>query len=93
MLCTNLELFNRKLTTLERTSDMIKGMSEAVEFNEWDSMYAVRKSLKLNVIESHVSIILFLQILMFVIYLKILSTLSNTLEHFRPSIFKDRRRL
>ena len=78
MLCTNLELYNRKLTTLERTRDIIKGMSEVVEFYEWDSMYVARKALKLNVIKLHISIILFWQILNFVIYLKIL---SNIIKH------------
>ena len=52
-------------------------MSGAEEFNEWDGMYMVRKALKLDVSEPHVSIILFTD-LIFVIYLKIL---LNIIKH------------
>ena len=57
MICTNLELYNRKLTTLQNTREMIENISNSDEFNEWDGMYTARKMLDLNIIEPHVSII------------------------------------
>ena len=48
MLLTNLELYNRKLLTLERTRDVIEGMTGAEDFNKWDGMYMARKVLKLE---------------------------------------------
>ena len=57
MICTNLELYNRKLTTLQNTQEMIENISNSDEFNEWDGMYTARKMLDLNIIEPHVSII------------------------------------
>ena len=55
MICTNLELYNRKLATLQNTREI--NISNSDEFNEWDGMYTARKMLDLNIIEPHVSII------------------------------------
>ena len=57
MFCTNLELYNRKLSTLQSTRDMIEDISKPAEFNKWDCMYTIRKALKLDIIELQVSII------------------------------------
>ena len=57
MICPNLELYNRKLSTLQSTREMIENISNPDEFNEWDEMYAARKMLKLDILEPHVSII------------------------------------
>ena len=57
LLMMNLELYNQKLKTLEKTRDLIEQMTPADEFNEWDGMYTARKMLDLNIIEPHVSII------------------------------------
>ena len=57
MICTNLELYIQKLTTLQNTREMIENISNSDEFNEWDGMYKARKMLDLNIIEPHVSII------------------------------------
>ena len=57
MICTNLELYNRKLATLQNTREMIENISNSDESNEWDGMYTARKMLDLNIIEPHVSII------------------------------------
>ena len=57
MICTNLELYNQKLTTLQNTREMIENISNSDEFNEWDGMYTARKMLDLNIIEPHVGII------------------------------------
>ena len=57
MLCTNLELYSRKLSTLQSTRGMIEDISKPDEFNEWDGMYMIRKALKLDIIKPQVSII------------------------------------
>ena len=57
MICTNLELYNQKLATLQNTREMIENISNSDEFNEWDGMSTARKMLDLNIIEPHVSII------------------------------------
>ena len=51
MICTNLELYNQKLATLQNTREMIENISNSDEFNEWDGMYTARKMLDLNIIE------------------------------------------
>ena len=57
MICTNLELYNQKLATLQNTREMIENISNSDEFNEWDGIYTARKMLHLNIIEPHASII------------------------------------
>ena len=57
LLMTNLELYNRKLKTLEKTKDLIEQMTPADEFNEWDCLYIAQKELKLDVVDQGVSII------------------------------------
>ena len=57
MICTNLELYNQKLSTLQSTREMIENISNPDEFNEWHEMYTARKMLKLDILEPHVSII------------------------------------
>ena len=54
---TNLELYNRKLETLEQTRDLIEQMTPVDEFNEWDALYTAQKELKLDVVDQRVSII------------------------------------
>ena len=41
MICTNLELYNQKLATLQNTREMIENISNSDEFNEWDGIYVV----------------------------------------------------
>ena len=59
----NLELYNQKLKTLEKTRNLIEQMTPADEFNEWDCFYIAQKELKLDVVDQGVSIILFYLIL------------------------------
>ena len=58
---TNLELYNQKLKTLEKTRDLIEQMTPADEFNEWDCLHIAQKELKLDVVDQGVGIIHFLK--------------------------------
>ena len=59
MLRTNLELYNRKLKTLQQTRDLLEQITPSNEFNDWDLQYVARKELTLSVEDVQVSIILF----------------------------------
>ena len=59
LLMTNLELYNQKLKTLEKTRDLIEQVTPVDEFNEWDCLYVTHKELKLDVVDQRVSIIHF----------------------------------
>ena len=59
MLLTNIELYKRKLGSLEMTRELTEGMCGPDEFNEWDEKYIARKHLKLDIVEGLVSILLF----------------------------------
>ena len=59
MLRMNLELYNRKLKTLQQTRDLLEQITPSNEFNDWDLQYVVWKELTLSVEDAQVSIILF----------------------------------
>ena len=59
MLRTNLELYNRKLKTLQQTRDLLEQITPSNEFNDWDLQYVAQKELTLSVEDVQVSIILF----------------------------------
>ena len=57
MLRTNLELYNRKLKTLQQTRDLLEQITPSNEFNDWDLQYVAQKELTLSVEDAQVSII------------------------------------
>ena len=59
MLRMNLELYNRKLKTLQQTRDLLEQITPSNEFNDWDLQYVAQKELTLSVEDEQVSIILF----------------------------------
>ena len=59
MLRMNLELYNRKLKTLQQTRDLLEQITPSNEFNDWDLQYVAWKELTLSVEDAQVSIILF----------------------------------
>ena len=59
MLRMNLELYNRKLKTLQQTRDLLEQITPRDEFNDWDLQYVAWKELTLSVADVQVSIILF----------------------------------
>ena len=59
MLRMNLELYNRKLKTLQQTRDLLEQITPSNEFNDWDLQYVAWKELTLSVEDTQVSIILF----------------------------------
>ena len=59
MLRTNLEIYNRKLKTLQQTRDLLEQITPSNEFNDWDLQYVAQKELTLSVEDVQVSIILF----------------------------------
>ena len=55
----NLELYTRKLKTLQQTRDLLEQITPSDEFNGWDLQYVAQKELTLSVEDPQVSIILF----------------------------------
>ena len=55
----NLELYNRKLKTLQQTRDLLEQVTPSDEFNDWDLQYVSQKELTLSAEDPQVSIILF----------------------------------
>ena len=51
MLLTNIELYNRKLSSLEMTRDLIEGMTRLDGFNDWDGKYEVRMHMRLDTVQ------------------------------------------
>ena len=77
----NLELYNQKLKTLQQTRDLLEQITPSNKFNDWDLQYVARKELTLSVEDVQVSIISIIS--------EYYQTLSNTLKHFRTSIFRN----
>ena len=56
----NIELYNRKLSSLDLTRHLIEGMTGSDEFSEWDSKFKARVPMKLDTLkERPVSIFFF----------------------------------
>ena len=59
MLRMNLELYNRKLKTLQQIRDLLEQITPSDEFNGWDLQCVAWKELTLTAEDPQVSIILF----------------------------------
>ena len=51
MILVNIELYNRKLSSLEMTRHLIEGMTGPDEFNNWDEKYEARVAMKLDTVQ------------------------------------------
>ena len=51
MLLMNIELYNRKLSSLEMTRDLIEGMTGPDELNNWDGKYEARMHMRLDTVQ------------------------------------------
>ena len=81
IICANIELYNRKITTLNMTRDIIQDFTGPDEFNEWDIKFQARILLMIDTVQMLVSIFssFSLKILLFIFNSR---TLSDILEHF-----------
>ena len=51
MIIDHVELYNRKLGSLSNTREILEGMMNIDEFNEWDKQYMARKKLKVDIVD------------------------------------------
>ena len=56
IICANIELYNKKITTLNMTRDIIQDFMGADEFIEWDMKFQARIPLKIDTVQIMVSI-------------------------------------
>ena len=56
IICANIELYNKTITTLNMTRDIIQDFMEADEFIEWDMKFQARIPLKIDTVQIPVSI-------------------------------------
>ena len=52
MIMANVQLYNRKLSSLSKTRVLIEGIMNTDEFNDWDKQYLVRKWLKVDIVDA-----------------------------------------
>ena len=64
MLLMNIELYNRKLSSLEMTRDLIEGMTGPDEFYDCDGKYEGRMHMRLDTVQQLVSIYIYFKILL-----------------------------
>ena len=84
MIMDHVELYNRKMDSLNDTREILEGMMNMDAFNEWDNQYVARKKLKVRSVDD-TDVSIFYIIYLIFISLKIFQTLSNflnTFEHF-----------
>ena len=55
-ICANIELYNRKITTLNMTKDIIRDFTGPDEFIEWDMKFQARIPLTIDTVKIPVSI-------------------------------------
>ena len=56
VICANIELYNKKITTLNMTRDIIQDFTGVDEFIEWDMKFKARILLKIDTVQITVSI-------------------------------------
>ena len=56
VICANIELYNKKITTLNMTRDIIQDFTGADEFIKWDMKFQARTLLKIDTVQIMVSI-------------------------------------
>ena len=67
-ICANIELYNRKITTLNMTRDIIQDFIVPDEFIEWDMKFQARVLLTIDTVQIPVSIFSPFSFLNFVIF-------------------------
>ena len=67
-ICANIELYNRKITTLNMTRDIIQDFTGPNEFIEWDMKFQARIPLTIDTVQILVSISSLFSFLNFVIF-------------------------
>ena len=84
-ICANIELYNKKITTLNITRDIIQKFTGVDEFIEWDMKFQARIPLKIDTVQIPVSIFSpffsFLKFCYIVLIVEYYRTFSNTFEH------------
>ena len=56
IICANIELYNKKITKLNMTRDIIQDFTGADEFIEWDMKFQARILLKIDTVQITLSI-------------------------------------
>ena len=67
-ICANIELYNRKITTLNMTRDIIQDFTGPDEFIEWEMKFQARIPLTVDTVQIPVSIFSLFSFLNFVIF-------------------------
>ena len=96
-ICANIELYNRKITTLNMTRDIIQDFTGPDEFIEWDMKFQARIPLTIDTVQILVSIFPFFFFKFCYIFLIVehYQTFLNTFEHLfsgRTGYYSSRNR-
>ena len=82
VICANIELYNKTITILNMTRDIIQDFTGADEFIEWDMKFQARILLKIDTVQMVVSIFFPFFFFKILLYCFNSRTLPNIFEHF-----------